>query len=705
MSKSRSKSSKTSPPSGSSRLWMWPAIIFASAFLLYANSIHNSYALDDDIYTRKNEYINGRSPSEHYKKDFTGSFGHVMHNLPKIFLQGSLMGFNNQNDANYRPIVLLDFLIETAIFGENPYVNHFFNVLFYALAMVVLYWFLLRLLKDYNPYIPLFITALFLLHPIHSDVVANIKSRDEILGFLFGIGSLLQLMKFAERSIETDTFGFGIRGLLQLMNFKKQPHNKYMLWSIFLLFCSILCKENSVTFLVIIPVMVYTFTDFSIKKVALMTIPYLGLAVTYYLIRKGVLSSLTFKSDVDVVNNSLMGTKNLSDRYATNFTMMGSYLRLLLFPYNLSWDYSYNTFPIVSWWNWRAALAGIIYGGFLGYAAIRVWKRDVYAFCIIFYLATIILTSNLIIKILATFAERFLFLPSLGFCIAVVFLLGKVFKVDLKASKLSFPSGLIYIIIGLFAFYSIRTISRSPDWKDNMTLFEAGLSTQPESARVHFAVASEQRIRGEREGNPPVKQQFLDEAIKEYKRGLEIYDKDPEIYFNIGITYADMGRRDSAEHYYNKCLALRPSYGGARNNLGVYYFNDKKYEKALEYFKGVVKYDTTYADAYSNIGACYDNTGMHREALDEFKLAAKYNKEGYSIYDNMARTSLFLHDSALSRAYTDTSVQIKTRLELRNRQMPQTDAFPFTPVSVLIFLTIAGFGISVYFSRNKQSLS
>ncbi|HXC06745.1 MAG TPA: tetratricopeptide repeat protein [Bacteroidia bacterium] len=707
MSKSRSKASKTSPSSRTARPWLWPAIIFASAFLLYSNSIHNFYALDDDIYTRKNEYISGRSANEHYKKDFGGKVTHVFRNLPNIFLRGSLMGFNKQNDANYRPLVLLDFLIETAIFDENPYVNHFFNVLFYALAMVVLYWFLLRLLKAYNPYIPLLITALYLLHPIHTDVVANIKSRDEILGFLFGMGSLLQLMKYTQ--LQKD---------------------KYVVWSVLLLFCSILCKENSLTFMVIIPVMLYTFTDFSIKKVALLTLPYVGLAGLYYLIRAGVLSSLTFTQDVDVVNNSLMGIPDKLDRIATNLSMMGNNLKLLLFPYSLSWDYSYNTFPMVHWNNIRAFGSILLYVAMTVYALLRVWKRDVYAFCIIFYLSTIILTSNLFIKILATYAERFLFLPSLGFCIALVFLLGKLFKVDLKASKLTFPSGLNYLLAALLVFYTFRTISRSPDWKTSSTLFEAGLQTQPNSARVHFAVASEKRISGEREGNPPVRQQRLDSAIAEYKEGMKIFTRDstenrerlkdqpekfkdwlsvnkrdPEIYFNMGITYADMGRRDSAEKYYNQCLQLKPSYGGARNNLGVYYFNDKNYEKALAYFKGVVKYDSAYADAYSNIGACYDNTGLHKEALAEFKQAVKFNKDGYAVYDNMARTSLFLRDSLGYRAYTDTASQIRSRLELQNRQMPQNDHYPFTPVTILVLCTIVVFGISVYLANNKHSLS
>ncbi len=653
---SKSKSSKNAAKSTSSRKWFWPACIFLVSFLLYSNTIRNFYALDDDIYTRKNEYI----------KDGLKS-------MPKLFTQGSLMGFNKQNDANYRPVVLLDFMLETAIFHENPFVNHFFNVLFWALGCVVLYWFLLRILQKYNPYIPLIITGLFIFHPIHSDVVANIKSRDELLGFLFGMLCLLHVMKYVQ-----------------------SQNRKYLIWSGILLFISILCKENSVTLLVIIPVMMYTFSEIDLKKAALYTLPFLGVIAVYFLIRTSVLSSLTFKDNkIDVVNNSLMAAKTASDMYATNFTFMGRYLQLLFIPYPLNWDYSFNTFPIVSWMNPKAFGALLIYLAMIGYAAVRVWKKDVYAFCIIFYLSTLVLTSNLIVKILATFAERFLFLPSIGFCIALVFLLCRLFSVDMKSSKLEIPKYFSYLFVAVFIMYAGITLSRIPDWKDNTSLFLSGVDTQPESARAHFAVASEFRVKGENEGNPVVREQHLNHALTEYDKGLKIYDKDPEIYFNLGITYAAMGQKAKAIEAYNKTLELRPSFGGARNNLGVYYFNDKNYDKAIDYFQGILKYDSLYADAWSNTGACFENTGRHKEALQAFEKAAKLNKDNPAVYENMARSSLAMKDSAAAVDYQRSASLIRERLAALPVPVAPGD-YSFKPVVLLLVITFLGFVLIVY---------
>jgi tetratricopeptide (TPR) repeat protein len=677
---SKSKTKIKSQQASRNRGGIWPALLFLLGFLLYANSIQNSYALDDDIYTRKNTYINGTE--EELKPGVTGFFQRVGHNIPKIFGQGSLMGFNKQNDANYRPIVLLDFLIETAIFGENPYVNHFFNVFFFALCCVILYWFLLRLFRNYNRLLPLLITGLFMLHPIHTDVVANIKSRDEILGFLFGISCLLHVLKYAQENQQRDAF-----------------------LACFFFCLSILCKENSVTLIVIIPVMVYTFSEFNLPKSLIYIIPFGGLLISYFIVRQHVLSSLTFSDNkIDVVNNSLMAATNAWDMYATNFTMMGRYLWLLIFPASLSWDYSYNTFPIVSWSSFTAFIPGLIYLALIAYAAIRVWKKDVYAFCIIFYLATLILTSNLIIKILATFAERFLFWPSLAFCIALVFLLFRFFKTDIRAVSIELPKNLKYILGAICALYAIKTFSRVPDWKDNTHLFESALESQPNSARVHFAVASEARAQGEVEQNPLVKEQLLNKSLLEYGNGLKIWNKDPEIFFNMGIACAAMGQKDRAIAYYNKALELRPSYGGARNNIGVYYFNEKNYPKALETFQTIVKYDSLYSDAYSNIGACYENTGRHAEALSAFKKAAALNPQGYGVYENMSRTAIAMRDSASARSYAASANLIKEKIAKNNKAL-SAGVYTMKPVTLLLLLTLTGFIIFVYRSQDIKGLT
>lgn len=154
-----------------------PLLIFSFSFFLYANTIGNDYNLDDELVTRNHKFTS---------KGLSA--------IPEIFTSpyySDDMGYS----YDYRPIVHLSFAIEHQFFGESPHVSHFFNVLLFALLCVLLYY----LLKALLPIPEIIVTAaiaLFAAHPIHTEVVASIKNRDELLMFFFCSLSLWQLVKY-----------------------------------------------------------------------------------------------------------------------------------------------------------------------------------------------------------------------------------------------------------------------------------------------------------------------------------------------------------------------------------------------------------------------------------------------------------------------------------------------------------------------------
>jgi tetratricopeptide (TPR) repeat protein len=102
-----------------------------------------------------------------------------------------------------------------------------------------------------------------------------------------------------------------------------------------------------------------------------------------------------------------------------------------------------------------------------------------------------------------------------------------------------------------------------------------------------------------------------------------------------------------------------------------------------------------YSDAYSNIGATYENTGRHKEALEYFAKAARLNKDSYGAYENMARSSMAMHDSAAARDYTASANLIRERLSKIKPAFSPAD-YSFKPVVFLVLLTFAGLIILVY---------
>jgi tetratricopeptide (TPR) repeat protein len=152
-------------------------IVFITALLLYINTIPNFYNMDDELVT-----INHRNTSKGISA------------IPDILSQyyyEDVMGYMYE----YRPTVHISFAIEHEFFGESPHISHAINVLLYALTCLLLFIFLKNLFPQNLKLLAWIATLLFVFHPIHTEVVASIKNRDEILALLFALGSGIVLLK------------------------------------------------------------------------------------------------------------------------------------------------------------------------------------------------------------------------------------------------------------------------------------------------------------------------------------------------------------------------------------------------------------------------------------------------------------------------------------------------------------------------------
>lgn len=207
-------------------------IVAIFSFLLYANTIPNGYNLDDELVT-----INHRLTSQGIKA------------IPEIFTSPYYKDAAG-NQYEYRPVTLATFAIEHQFFGDNAHVSHLINTLIYVLLSVVFFLTLLKLFKNFNYVIPLTITLLFVAHPLHTEAVAGIKSRDEILCFLGGILSLFYSLRFAEQGKVKD----------------------YLLFVFFFAF-GLLSKKSIIPFALVIPITFLFFYKLSFLRIILLTLP------------------------------------------------------------------------------------------------------------------------------------------------------------------------------------------------------------------------------------------------------------------------------------------------------------------------------------------------------------------------------------------------------------------------------------------------
>jgi len=566
-------------------------------FILYGNSIMNNYALDDDIITRQN----------HFVQEGIQGIGH-------IFSKGFLYGFNGANDQSYRPVTLTSIAIEKQFFGNNPHVHHFFNVFWYAITGIFLFLTLLKIFRKGNYVIPLLITLLFLGHPVHTEVVANIKSRDEILSFMFCI--------------------MAVYFSLQYYCYNKPRYFEFLSWASF--FIAVLSKETALAYAAVIPMVYYFFTDFSLKKTILLSAPFIALVFVYLIIRGHVLDSITFNEQMQVINNSIMAAKTPADKLATTILILGKYIWLLFVPMALTFDYSFKQIPVVSFSSPEALLSLAVYAGLIGYALFRLKRKDPVSFGILYYMVTMILVSNLFVKIGSTMGERFLFTSSLGFCFVLGVLLVKVLKIKTDTLRPNLTT--LYAVAGIILFaYSVKTIARNSDWKNNFTLFESGVIYSPNSARAHQSLAITYTDTANHTMDPATRSSYFNKAITEYNAALKILPSYSEALYNMGWNYYSMGNYDSAATAFAKCIKAAPTYIAAYQDLGVIYFDRKDYVKAISIFESGLAVNTSDADIYSNIGDAFFNINRYDSAVFYLQKALQINPDMNSVKETLAK--------------------------------------------------------------------
>jgi tetratricopeptide (TPR) repeat protein len=483
-------------------------------------------------------------------------------------------------------------MAETSIFGFNPQVSHFFNILFFALTVVLLFFFLQKFLKNNNRAIIIAATLLFAFHPIHTEVVANIKSRDEILGLLFGLISFYCILLYHEKNKVS-----------------------YYIISITAFLMAIFCKENCLTFVIIIPMLLYFFTTLDFKKIAIKSIPYFVAVGFYLFIRSRVLQSMTFSGEIPVMFNSLMAADTTADRIATSFVLLGKYIYMTIIPYPLSYDYSYKQIPNVSWGNVEPILSVLVCVVLIVIMILGFRKKSIYSFSIALFFITLFLSSNLVVKISWTFAERFLYTPSLAFCIVLPVLTAKALKYD--PVQLVWKKNInFYILIAcILIIYTFIVIPRNAIWKNDFTLFKSGVVTSPNSERTHAALGDKYIDSALNTNDPAKKPVFYSLAFHELTRTAEIYDKDADCYNNLAACYYNRGNIDSAIIAYKMALKINPKFHVASDNLGIIYLNKALYDSAVPYLIMSYKADTNDLDDLLKVGTAYENEMKYNHAF------------------------------------------------------------------------------------------
>ncbi len=587
-------------------------------FLLYVNTLGHQYTLDDFSIIKSNWITKGG-----------------LKNIGLIFSTEYRFGSWNSPGSLYRPIPLSMFALEWQLSPDNPFLGHLLNALFYALTGWVLWSTWRRILVDYPPVLAAIAVLVFMAHPVHTEVVANIKSRDEILALLFGTLTLRAIWEYIERD-----------------------DIKWLVIAMLSYAVAMFSKESAITLMAVFPLAMWYFSPSSVGKIGKVVAALLVPAVIFLLIRKKILDAQPYQESYSILDNFMSETKNQGERLASAFMMCGRYLWTLIFPHPLVSDMGYPQVKVVSFSDWRALAGFFAYMGMGIWAVVNLPKKHILSFAILFYLATFSVFSNVLMMIGTSYGERLLYIPSFGFALAVGWLFCKIFKID-DRSEIWNPNGkgtALWMAVGvLLAAYSLKTVFRNNAWYDSAALYAADLPNSPNCAKLNYHNALEVVRQGMDEKESMVKD------VDQVRRGIELYDKCIQLYPKYhdaygsrGLAYFRLGEVlknpdeqraawDKALEDYLESLKYRYNNSEVLSNMGKIYFTRGQPEKAEEVYRKAVEYDPRFVDGRRNLGAVLAMQRKFPEAIEQWK-------EGLKYADSAKSGTLYYY---IGSAYTD----------------------------------------------------
>ncbi|PIE87734.1 MAG: hypothetical protein CSA04_05510 [Bacteroidetes bacterium] len=576
-------------------------VVFLFPFVLYWNTAYNKYSLDDHLVIEHHEQV---------QKGLRG--------IPEIIT--SPYAEEEGLQYGYRPIVKIAYAIEYALWGEHPGLNHLMSVLWFALTMMVLFRLLRRLFPEGNRFFILLIVLLYSAHPLHTEIVASLKNRDEIFMLFFAFLAFLQSLRYAQEKRIGALLYAGLFFVLALLS-----------------------KNTAVPFLAIIPLGMY-YAGAKRKELLHVALLFSSLLITAYILYKALFTGeiRTFQ----YYENPLFFEHGFSLRTGTSAYILLYYLRLILFPHPLSFYYGYDQLSLHELLSFPAIASILIHLALLFIAIKGIKKRTPISLGVWIYLLGIVAYSNFFFAAPGIIADRFAILALLGFILILVSLFFTALK--MAHTTVSVPRkqrNLLLLMAGIILLpYAIKTFRRNQDWRTYLSLYEADIPHLSNSVKANMLYAQALTWRFYYNNQLGVdlrkNEEFIEKIKRHYHRALELYPKNyealnnfggfyahninqyeeaipwlekaiavdkekPEAWFNLGFSYTKTARYQEAERAYKKALEINPDYWEVKSALGELYFQQGALEKAIALNKEIINAHPDNLVPYTNIGNYY----------------------------------------------------------------------------------------------------
>lgn len=597
-------------------------VIAICSFLQFANTLNHDYAWDDKIVILDNPDV---------KAGFAG-LGEIWQKQHSDYLHDQI---------GYRPIVLSTFALEQEFFPMNPKIGHLMNVVYFSLLCMVILLFLQEIVPQNWRFEALLITMLFLVHPLHVEVVANIKSRDEIFQLLFSLLSILFYWKWF------------------------CSHNWWMLVvSVVSFVLAILSRENAIVTVGLIPLTIMVLGEGTLRQKLSDLFPVLflmalGIAIIVLSqigdLGKAETAGMGIVYEDPALGNGLLYHQVHGIERVLNFNLvMLRYLKNFVWPVDLVYYYGYDYLKVYK----STELPSIL--GLIGTVVLLILTvlglkfRKTFAYGAIFFFIGIFPFLQQVNFMPDAMADRFVFGPSLGLSIVGVSSVGwgleKLFK-NAEQLRRTVARGLIVSVLG---FYSFHTFQRNKAWKDNYTLFSTDIVKLEDCAKAHehYADVLHEKYLTTNDAS------LIPDITYHYQASIEISDRSYYSFMKLGSNYASFGNPEMGIQVLRKAVELFPDKADPNFYLGSALFQQKKYSEAIPYFKKGIQYSPRISDSHELLIRSYEAVGVLDSALLVASNAVALFPQDIKIRDAICDVYFGMKEYDIAFSHADTLLQL-----------------------------------------------
>uniref|UniRef100_A0A8C4EDL0 dolichyl-phosphate-mannose--protein mannosyltransferase n=1 Tax=Dicentrarchus labrax TaxID=13489 RepID=A0A8C4EDL0_DICLA len=551
------------------------------ALLCFINSYDGEFVFDDSEAIVNNKDLKPTTPLNNiWSNDFWGS------NLS-----------SNSSHKSYRPLTVLTFRLNYLLAGGlHPVGFHVLNIILHAVIsalMIDVFAILIGGLAydekggmlNHAPKTSLLAALFFAAHPVHTESVAGIVGRADLLCALFFQLSFLTYCKAFNRG------RFSIQ---------------WVVVSLLLCTAAMLCKEQGITVLV----QSLFFFFFEILRTGLLTRLALmglgGLSMLYArwrIMGTGPPAFTEVDNPASFAENIFLRIVNYNYYYSLNAW-------LLLCPWWLCFDWSMGCVPLIkSATDWRMVWLLLLWCILIGLISQALCSQDsqrrrTLTLGLVLLVVPFLPACNLFFRVGFVIAERVLYLSSAGYC-----LLLKLLCVS---------------VLALLCVYVARCALRSHQWRSEQSLFTSALPVCPLNAKVHYNVGKNLADRGNTTA-----------AIGYYREAVRLHPTYVHAMNNLGNILKERNELIEAEQLLSKAVSIQPDFAAAWMNLGIVQNSLQKFDEAEQSYWNAIRFRKKYPDCYYNLGRLYADQNRHVDALNAWRNATVLKPDHSLAWNNM----------------------------------------------------------------------